>query len=207
MRFLAFEGLDGSGKSTLINGLKNEFEARNVQFVITREPGGSALGDEIRQILLRVNGDTPVPRAEALLYQAGRAQHVETLIRPALSAGKWVLCDRFAASSVAFQGGGRDMSREQIHWLNDFSTSSLQPDLYVLLDLSVEESTRRLERRGEDADRFEREAKDFHQRVRDEYLMMAKAAPERWLILSAAEPAKTLCNKLIQNLKDRKWLV
>jgi dTMP kinase len=206
MPFLAFEGLDGSGKSTLINGLKHEFEQRKTGFVITREPGGTPLGDEMRQMLLRVKGDTPVPRTEALLYQAGRAQHVEKLIRPALNDGKWVLSDRFAASSVAFQGGGRDISRAQIDWLNEFSTGGLKPDLYVLLDLTVEESLQRLERRGEDTDRFEREAKDFHQRVRNEYLMMAKASPEGWLILSASEPPKTLLAKLLQTLKDKKWL-
>src|ERR1700761_5418793 len=116
MPFLAFEGLDGSGKSTLINGLKHEFDQRRIPFVITREPGGSVLGDEIRQMLLRVKGEAPVPRAEALLYQAGRAQHVEKLIRPALARKQWVLSDRFSASSIAFQAGGRAIARAQIEW-------------------------------------------------------------------------------------------
>ncbi|MGZ3723805.1 MAG: dTMP kinase [Bdellovibrionales bacterium] len=206
MPFLAFEGLDGSGKSTLINGLKSEFEQRKIAFVITREPGGTILGDEIRQMLLRVKGEAPVPRSEALLYQAGRAQHVENLIRPALAEKKWVLSDRFAASSVAFQAGGRAISREQIDWLNDFSTGGLSPDLYVLLDLTVEESLKRLSRRGEETDRFEREAKEFHEKVRHEYLQMAKANPERWLVLLASEPPKILQAKLLQALKDKKWL-
>lgn len=206
MPFLAFEGLDGSGKSTLINGLKAEIEKRGIPFVITREPGGTGLGDEIRQLLLRVKGEAPVPRAEALLYQAGRAQHVEQLIRPALREKKWVLSDRFDASSVAFQGGGREISRAQIEWLNDFSTAGVKPDLNVLLDLTVDETLKRLAGRGQEPDRFEREAKEFHEKVRQVYLSMATERPKEWLVLSAAETQSVLLQKLIQALKDKKWL-
>lgn len=203
-RFLAFEGLDGSGKSTLIKGLERELKAQGQAYVISREPGGTELGTEIRQMLLRVKGDAPVPRSEALLYQADRAQHVEKLIRPSLESGKWVFSDRFAASSIAFQAGGRDISRDQIEWLNHFSTGGLEPDLYVLLDLSVEESLRRLSGRDAEADRFEREAKDFHQRVRNGYLTIAKG--ERWLVLDAAESTGRLLEKLLGALRERRWL-
>jgi dTMP kinase len=206
MPFIAFEGLDGSGKSTLINGLKHEFEQRRIQFVITREPGGTVLGDEIRQMLLRVKGEAPVARAEALLYQAGRAQHVEKLIRPALADKKWVLSDRFDASSIAFQGGGRDLSRAQLDWLNDFSTAGVKPDLNVLLDLSVDESLKRLARRGDETDRFEREARDFHERVRKTYLELAASAANKWLVLQSNEPPPALLKKLIETLKERTWL-
>jgi len=206
MPFLAFEGLDGSGKSTLINGLKHEFEQRRIQFVITREPGGTVLGDEIRQMLLRVKGEAPVPRSEALLYQAGRAQHVEKLIRPALADKKWVLSDRFDASSVAFQGGGRDISRAQLDWLNDFSTAGVKPDLNVLLDLPVDESLKRLARRGEETDRFEREARDFHERVRKAYLDLAATTPSKWLVLQSNEPPSVLLKKLMETLKEKTWL-
>jgi dTMP kinase len=206
MPFLAFEGLDGSGKSTLINGLKAEFEKRKIAFITTREPGGTSLGDEIRQLLLRVKGEAPVARCEALLYQAGRAQHVEQVIRPALAAKKWVLSDRFDASSVAFQAGGRAISREQIEWLNDFSTHGVKPDLYVLLDLSVEESLRRLQGRDQEADRFEREAKEFHIKVRDAYLAMAASKPDRWLVLSAADRPQELLEKLMGASRSGKWL-
>jgi dTMP kinase len=206
MRFLAFEGLDGSGKSTLIHSLKSEFEKRAVPYVISREPGGTALGSELREMVLRVQGEPPVARAEALLYQADRAQHVECLIKPALAAGKWVLSDRFAASSVAFQAGGRALSRTEIDWLNHFSTSGLQPDLYVLLDLSVEESLRRLGSRGQEVDRFERESKDFHEKVRRTYLQLAGEEPSRWLVLSAAEKPEALYQRLLTALKDRQWL-
>lgn len=206
MPFLAFEGLDGSGKSTLINGLKSEFDKRNIAYVVTREPGGTELGDEIRELLLRVKGQAPVPRAEALLYQAGRAQHVECLIKPALEQKKWVLSDRFDASSVAFQAGGRALSRAQIDWLNEFSTAGTKPDLYVLLDLTVEESLRRLSGRAQEADRFEREAKDFHEKVRQAYLDMAKARPNAWIVLSASLSAPEIQKRLLQALKERKWL-
>jgi dTMP kinase len=205
MRFLAFEGLDGSGKSTLMQGLKAEFERRGQAFTLTREPGGTKLGDEIRTLLLRTDGEAPTPRAEALLYQAGRAQHVECLIRPALAKGHWVLSDRFAAASLAFQARGRDLRESEIEWLNQFSTQGLEPDLYVLLDLTVEESQRRLNGRGE-PDRFEREKADFHERVRQAYLIMAARRPEKWLLLSAADSPEELLQKTLSALKARKWL-
>ena len=207
MAFLAFEGLDGSGKSTLIDGLKLEIERRGLPYVLTREPGGTVLGEDIRQLLLRVSQNAPVPRAEALLYQAGRAQHVERVIRPALDKKEWVLCDRYAASSVAFQGGGREISRAEIDWLNRFATLDLQPDLYVLLDLSVEESTRRLRGRGQAADRLELEAATFHEKVRREYLALAQENPAGWLVLSAAEPAPAILENLLSFLRAQKWLV
>jgi len=206
MRFLAFEGLDGSGKSTLISGLKAEVERRAIACVVTREPGGTQLGDQIRTLLLQTEGEAPTPRAEALLYQAGRAQHVDVKIRPALQRGEWVLSDRFAASSVAFQANGRALSVTDINWLNQFSTGGLQPDLYVLLDLTVEESLKRLSRRGQDLDRFEREQADFHERVRQAYLNLATAEPKRWLVLSAATPPAELLAKLLEELKRRAWL-
>lgn len=206
MHFLAFEGLDGSGKSTLIHGLKSEFEKQGLAYVITREPGGSSLGTEIRHMLQRNEGEAPVSRAEALLFQADRAQHVEKLIKPALAQKKWVLSDRFAASSLAFQAAGRDIKVEEIEWLNKFSTGGLQPDLYILLDLSVEESLKRMSGRAQEADRFEREGKDFHQKVREAYLRLAKADPARWFVLSASEKPEELFAKLLKELRGRKWL-
>jgi dTMP kinase len=206
MRFLAFEGLDGSGKSTLIQGLKTEFEKQGLAYIITREPGGSSLGTEVRHMLQRNDGEAPVPRAEALLFQADRAQHVEKVIKPALHQNKWVLSDRFAASSLAFQAAGRDIKSEEIEWLNRFSTAGLQPDLYVLLDLTVEESAKRMAGRGLEADRFEREGKEFHQKVRDAYLRLAKADPSRWLVLPAGEKPEQLFANLLKELRGRKWL-
>jgi dTMP kinase len=207
MPFIAFEGLDGSGKSTLINGLKAEFDKRNIAYVVTREPGGTELGDEIRELLLRVKGQAPVPRAEALLYQAGRAQHVERLIKPALQQKKWVLSDRFDASSVAFQAGGRAISRKQIEWLNEFSTAGTKPDLYILLDLTVEESSRRLSGRAQEADRFEREGKTFHESVRQAYLQLANENPDHWVVVPAGAPADAIVARVMAALTERQWLV
>ncbi len=207
MRFLAFEGLDGSGKSTLINGLDQEFSARGMGCVISREPGGTPLGNAVRDLLLKVDAEHPVPRAEALLYQADRAQHVEKVIRPALAQKKWVLSDRFAASSLAFQTGGRLISQEEILWLNRFSTGGLEPDLYILLDLSVEESLRRMAGRPQEADRFERESKDFHERVRQAYLRLASQDPSRWLVLNSSETSEQMLHKLLAHLQGLRWLV
>lgn len=210
MAFIVFEGLDGSGKSTLINGLKAELDRQNRASLVTREPGGSPLGDEVRELLLRVKGDAPTPRAELLLYEAVRAQHVEKTISPALKQGKWVLCDRFDASSLAFQGGGRNILDSEIIALNQFATGGLKPDLYVLLDLSVEESLRRMKRReaatGQTQDRFEQEKQDFHERVRQAYLKIAKAEGEKWLVLSADQSPEDLLKSLMNEVRKRQWL-
>lgn len=203
MAFIAFEGLDGAGKSTLIQSFADHLQKNGKTCVLTREPGGSALGDEIRSLLLRVKGDTPVPRAELLLYQAGRAQHVDKIIRPALQAGQWVLCDRFSASTVAFQNGGRGLPLSPIEWLNAFATENCTPDLWVLLDLDVETATKRMA--GRELDRFERENKDFHERVRQSYLTQAAQEPQRWLVLSAAEPPEKLLEQLLTRVKEHSW--
>lgn len=206
MPFLAFEGLDGAGKSTLIHGLKSELDQRQIPHRVTREPGGTSLGSEIRTLLLRVDGEAPTAKAEALLYQADRAHHVESVIRPALVKGEWVLSDRFAASTVAFQAGGRAISRSDVDWLNHFSTGGLQPDLYVLLDLTVEESVRRLSGRTQETDRFEREKHDFHVRVRNTFLELAETTPSQWLVLNAADQPRVLLEKLLAVLRSKRWL-
>jgi dTMP kinase len=204
MKFIVFEGLDGAGKSTLIEALKREVQTKGQIAVLTREPGGSALGDEIRELLLRTRGEAPVPRAELLLYQAARAQHVETKIRPALKRGEWVLCDRYTASSVAFQAGGRKLPRADIDWLNNYATDSCVPDLWVLLDLSTEEASRRMQ--GRELDRFEKEAQDFHERVRQAYLGLAEEQKSNWLVLDASEDRDSLRQKLLHALRERGWL-
>lgn len=206
MHFIAFEGLDGAGKSTLIGKLDAYLRSVGQSTLISREPGGTPLGNEIRRLLIQKGDSHPRARAETLLYQADRAQHVDTVIRPALKSGKWVLSDRFAASSVAFQSGGREISPAEISWLNRFSTGGLLPDLYVLLDLTVEESKQRMQARGEDLDRFEIEAKEFHMRVRDSYLQQAEADSVRWLILDAGQRPDQLMQRLLEDLRGRKWL-
>ncbi len=205
MRFIAFEGLDGAGKSTLIAALKSNLESQGLGVYVSREPGGSPLGAEIRHWLIHKDQNHPRPKAEALLYQADRAQHVEVVIRPELAKGNWVLSDRYAASSIAFQAGGRAISIDEIKWLNEFSTGGLKPDLYVLLDLSIEESERRMKARPGELDRFESENKDFHNRVRQSYLELAKADPNRWIVLDASLSPEKLQQTLFEKLRELRW--
>ena len=210
MFFLVFEGLDGSGKSSLMNQLQNYLTDKNISFVKTREPGGTRIGDQLRELILAKADDAPTARTELLLYEASRSQHVDQIIRPALERKQWVLCDRFTASSVAFQSGGRQILDEQVHWLNDFATDSLKPDLNILLDLTVEESQKRRLRRSVQAggaeDRIESEKTDFHERVRAAFLKQAVQEPQCWLVLDASKAPEELFSNLLSELKSRKWL-
>lgn len=211
MFFVVFEGLDGSGKSSLMKMLDQHLRSLSYEPVLTREPGGTEVGDALREIILKKQANAPVARAELLMYEASRAQHVELVIKPSLAKKKWVLCDRFSASSVAFQGGGRSISIEQVVWLNQFATDNLIPDLTVLLDLSVEESRkRRLQRSdqtGSAEDRIEAEKDDFHQRVRQGFLSQAEQSPHNWLVLDASQKPDDLFHILIKELRGRRWLV
>ncbi len=210
MPFIAFEGLDGSGKSTLIRGLTESLKSSSIPYCLTREPGGTPMAEEIRNILLKIGDEVPFTRTEALLYQASRAQHVERVIRPALAAKKWILCDRFTASSIAFQSFARGLKLSDIEWLNSFATQNILPDLNVLLDLTVEESHKRMAGRnlvlGTDHDRFEKEEREFHQKVRDGFLHQAKANPKNWLVLDAHQPSETLLKQLMSVLRTRNFL-
>jgi dTMP kinase len=210
MIFLVFEGLDGSGKTSLIQHTSSFLTLRNIPCIVTREPGGTPLGEELRKIILRREGDTPSPRSELLLYEAIRAHHVDRVITPALAKKQWVICDRFTASSVAFQTGGRGIQTESVHWLNDFATGGLQPHLNVLLDLSHEKSLERQQKRfaatGETADRFESEQSEFHQRVRQSYLAQARQNPTNWLVLDASQTTENMFKQLTKRLAEKKWL-
>lgn len=207
MPFIVFEGLDGSGKSTLIRGLELELKKSGNEVVVTREPGGTELGETLRELVTSTKTQAPTPKAEALMYQAIRAQHVDLVIKPAMEAKKWVLCDRFRASSVAFQAGARGLSEKDIEWLNDFSTSKLQPDLTILLDITVEESSKRLTNRYQSSDgfdRFEKEKKEFHEKVRQAYLRQSQNPG--WFVLDSSEAPEVLKDKVIQVLREKKWL-
>ncbi len=206
-RFIVFEGLDGAGKSTLLKKLKDALEQNQQTVTVTREPGGTKLSEEIREIILRRTAEAPSARTELLLYEAARAQHVDLLIRPKLVAGDWVLCDRFTASSMAFQAGGRQISNDDVDWLNRFAASGLQPALTVLLDLPYEEARARQEKRfaalAEAPDRMEAEARDFHERVRASFLHQAAEGKEAWVTLSALQSPEDLLVSLISVLKER----
>jgi dTMP kinase len=209
MPFIVFEGLDGSGKSTLMSAFEERLKQSGVSVLRTREPGGTRLGDEIRNMILRKDGPVPFPRAELLLYEASRAQHVDELIRPALNEGRWVLCDRFSASSVAFQAGGRSIAVEWVEKLNEFATDNLEADLTVLLDLSVSESKRRRSLRrtqsGSSEDRIESEADAFHERVRQSFLEQARHNSRKWLVLDASLRPDELIEKLVTHLSGLSW--
>lgn len=205
MKFIAFEGVDGSGKSTLLSNFAKSLDGL-VPYRVTREPGGTPLAEEIRRLLLQTDGEAPVPRAELLLYQAGRAQHVEKVIRPALKQGQWVLCDRFYASTLAFQCGGRSLDQEPVQWLNNFAVDGCHPDLWVLVDLEVQESIKRRSGRAHE-DRFEQEQQEFHQRVRDHYLQLSQRQPDKWLVLDGRNSPEDLLKHLRGHLAMvKKWL-
>ncbi len=210
MAFIVFEGLDGSGKTTLMRKLSELLDQRSITHIITREPGGTPLGDELREMILRKSGDTPSPRTELLLYEAGRAQHVDKKIKPALEKKQWVLCDRYTASSVAFQAGGRNLKTSDVEWLNTFATDNLKPHLFVLLDLTVDESIQRREQRelqtNTEADRLESEKRDFHERTRQAYLDESKKEPSRWLVMNASRSPDELFETLVNKLQEMKLL-
>lgn len=210
MAFLVFEGLDGAGKSTLINRLKDHLTHRGSIVTLTREPGGTAIGEEVRKILLRTDAEIPVPRCELLLYEAIRAQHVDKVIQPALKKGHWVLCDRYTGSTVAFQAAGRNLDMAKIHWLNEFATAGLEPDLNILLDLnpslSLDRRHNRMQTTGQEADRFEMEKIEFHERVQKGYLELARANPDKWFVLDASVNVESSFQNLLQEMQRRKWV-
>ena len=183
--FITFEGPEGSGKSTHIRLLTERLRERGETVVATREPGGTPLGEAIRGLLQHdAAGESPVPRSEALLFCASRAQLVQTIIQPALARGAWAIVDRFADSTFAYQGYGRGFTLADLRQVNDFATGGLMPELTVLLDLDGDTSQQRLAaRRGADADRFEREPSDFHARLRQGFLDLAAAEPERFRVI------------------------
>ncbi len=207
--FLVFEGLDGAGKSTLIHKVKDYLTHNGKIVTLTREPGGTAIGEEVRKILLRTDAEVPVPKCELLLYEAIRAQHVERVIQPALKKGHWVLCDRFTASTVAFQAAGRSLEMSNIHWLNEFATSGLKPSLNILLDLSphlsLDRQKIRTQATGQSADRFESEKIEFHERVRQGYLDFAKNDPENWCVVDATQNVDQSFKQLMNEFQRRAW--
>jgi dTMP kinase len=204
MPFIVFEGLDGSGKTTLLNRLSEHLQSQKIPVVTTREPGGTLLAEQIRSLLLAKGGDEPTERTEVLLYEASRAQHVDRKIRPALAQGHWVLCDRFSASTLAFQCGGRTLDRSVIEKIDRFATGDLKPDLTVLLDISVSESAER--KRSFELDRLESQPQDFHERVRAAYLQLA-ANDSSWVIFdSTVLNRDQIYQSLLKNLKERGWL-
>ncbi|RKS93379.1 thymidylate kinase [Microbacterium sp. AG790] len=189
--WVTFEGGDGTGKTTQATRLETWLRQQGRTVVRTREPGGTEVGVLIRDIVLHHRGEVS-PRAEALLYAADRAQHVATLVRPALARGEVVIQDRYLDSSVAYQGAGRVLDAEQVRDLSMWATEGALPDLTVLLDLDPATARRRLDAADKPFDRLEAEKSEFHERVRSAFLALAAADPARFLVLDAALPADEL---------------
>jgi dTMP kinase len=189
--FITFEGGDGVGKSTQVAKLVEHLQGLGKTVVTTREPGGTELGVEIRNIVLHHRGDI-APRAEALLYAADRAHHIATLVRPALDRGDVVIQDRYFDSSVAYQGAGRVLDGAEIKNISLWATGNLIPDLTILLDLDPAQARVRLDAAAKEFDRLESEKHEFHARVRDGFLALAAAEPDRWLVLNAADDREVI---------------
>lgn len=183
-QFITIEGQDGAGKSTNLAVMQSFLEEQNVDFLVTREPGGTRFGETLREVLLSSSDDVICDMSELLIVFAARAQHIEQVIEPALKSGKWVLCDRFTDASYAYQGGGRGINNAHIAQLEQMVQSSLRPDLTLLLDLPVTVGESRAGQRS-DPDRFEQQQQAFKQRVRDSYLNIAERDKERMLVINA----------------------
>lgn len=183
--FITFEGPEGAGKSTQLRALAQFLRDEGYDVLTTREPGGTAIGDQIRHVLHDTANAAMSPTAEMLLYSASRAQLVAEVIRPALAAGSVVLCDRYADSTMAYQSYGRGLDREMVAALTRIATGGLRPDLTLLLDLDVERGLARRRDEGEEMNRLDLETVEFHRRVRAGYRVLAAADPARWLLIDA----------------------
>ena len=194
--FIVFEGGDGAGKSTQVALLREALERAGRQVTVTRQPGGTPLGQQIRDLVL--HGDHVAPRAEALLFAADKAHHVETLVRPALQRGEVVISDRYTDSSVAYQGAGRELGAQEVHDLNMWAVEDLVPDLTVVVDISAEEGRRR---RGAVHDRLESEEDAFHEAIRQHFLAMARGNPERYLVVDGTLPPEQIHAEVMNRLE------
>jgi len=203
--FISFEGIDGAGKSTLINALTHWLEHQNVSVICTREPGGTPGGEKIRTLLME---HAWCLKAEALLMFAQRAEHVDRCIKPAITAGKWVLCDRFIDSSYAYQAAGRNMGEQAVAALEQWTLDGFLPDLTILLDIPIEVSlTRRKKRQSQlnfnADDRFERELMSHYDLLRHAFLKQASADPHRILVFDATQSQQDLFRAVQQALRSR----
>ena len=204
--FISFEGIEGCGKTTQIKRLVKKVHGFGIPLITTLEPGGTVIGETIRQILLNSHNKNLSPLTELILYSADRAQHIEEVIKPALNQEKWVICDRFFDSTVAYQGAARGQDMKLIRALNDKVAQGIRPDITFLLDCSVDVGLDRALRRNKtvsqkDQDRFEREKMDFHMKVRRGYLELAHKEPKRFVIIDATMPKDEVEKNIFQHIK------
>jgi dTMP kinase len=210
-RFITFEGLDGCGKSTQTEKLANVLRARGFSVLVTREPGGTATGEKIRQLLLDPASSELTSMAELALMFASRAQHIHEVIQPALASGRMVLCDRFTDSTEAYQGGGRKLGSEPVLVLHRILCGGFEPDLTILMDSNIAASVERARRRnrarrsrsGNDENRFEQESRAFFARVRSSYLAIAEREPRRVVVVDARGPAAATHRRILELVLSR----
>ncbi|HEY4678311.1 MAG TPA: dTMP kinase [Candidatus Angelobacter sp.] len=210
-KFITFEGLDGVGKSTQMENLAVYLRGRGIDLITTREPGGTAIGEKLRTVLLSSRTAGLSPLAELGLMFADRAQHIDEQILPALERGQWVLCDRFTDSSEAYQGGGRELGSETVLQLHKILCRDLQPDLTILMVSDVARTVARARRRNveqsktmaDDENRFEKENRAFYNRVLAAYMAIAKRAPQRVVAVEAADPIGKVHKKIVSVVDER----
>lgn len=198
--FISIEGPDGSGKSTQIENIKDFFKEKNIDIVFTREPGGTPIGERIRDIILDVNCKEMCSMTEALLYAASRAQHVDEIIKPALEEGKVVICDRFVDSSLAYQGYGRGLG-DSVRVINEYAISGYMPDITFMMELDPEVGISRMIHRGK-LDRLEEEKVSFHKKVFEGYLELEKKYPNRIVAIDASRSIEEIRNDIYSKLEN-----
>lgn len=201
--FITFEGPDGSGKTTQIARLVEYLCAAGYAVLSTREPGGTSIGDQIREVLHALKNDAMLASTELLLYSASRAQLVGEVIRPHLERGGIVISDRYADSTLAYQGYGRGLDLEALRAVTAFATGNLRPDLTILLDMSVEEGLQRRKHGGGEWNRLDQEAVEFHARVRKGYHTLAQSDPHRWVVIDAAREADEVQREIRRVVEER----
>jgi dTMP kinase len=207
-RFVTMEGIEGVGKTTQVARMSTALKERGIAHVVTREPGGTPLSENIRQVVLTAREEPLPPMAELLLMFAARAVHLANHIEPNLQAGRWVICDRFTDATYAYQGGGRQLNSEPIRDLEQMVQGARRPDLTILLDAPVQRALERAAARNAGAvqDRFENERADFFERVRAVYRARAAREPDRIVVVDATQPVEEVGACVLEHLKARSWI-
>lgn len=199
-KFITLEGIEGVGKTTNVEFVKQHLQKQGISVVVTREPGGTLIAEKIRDLLLQQNSESLSEQAELLLVFAARAQHIKHVIEPALMQGNWVVSDRFTDATYAYQGGGRAMKTSAIEWLEHWVQGHLKPDLTLLLDAPVDVGMARAKARG-GSDRFEEERNSFFERVRRAYLLQAELYPERIKLIKANQPVCDVQHAVVESMR------
>ena len=201
-QFISIEGQDGAGKTTNLEFICEQLNKHKIPYIVTREPGGTPLGESVRDILLNRNELEISPISELLLMFAARAQHLENVIEPALKQGSWVICDRFTDASFAYQGGGHGINKSTIQTFADIVQKGRVPDLTIMLDVDIKTGESRVNTRNEEKDRYEQQQSDFKTRVRNTYLSLAKAEPERIKLIDASDSIENVTQQISITLSE-----